>query len=154
MPHVFFMVGPTGCGKTTFRKKHFPQFPCVSPDDFIIGKWTPTKARLAWEYARKITRELMSENVSFVLDAQFVNDKTRNQWRRWVEKKGYGATGVIFNTSWKQIQKNQRQRGDRCLYGKIPRNVQLNAYRTFRAALEKDPNLGFSVVITIPSRIK
>lgn len=145
MRQVIFMVGPTGCGKTTFRKKHLPHLPCVSPDDFIVGKWTPDKASLAWKYSKKVVTQLLQEKVQFVLDAQFVDSKTRNDWRRWIEThKGYRAVGLIFNTQWKQIRKNQSKRGDRGLYGKVPLAVQVSAYRRFRADIEQDPTLGFT----------
>lgn len=145
MRQVIFMVGPTGCGKTTFRKKNLPHLPCVSPDDFIVGRWTSTKAGLAWGYAKKVVAQLLLEKVSFVLDAQFVDDKTRNDWRRRIELcAGYRAVGIIFNTPWRQIRKNQSKRGDRGLYGKVPLAVQVSAYRRFRADIEQDPTLGFA----------
>lgn len=145
MRQVIFMIGPTGCGKTTFRKKNLSHLPCVSPDDFIVGKWTHTKASLAWGYAKKVAVQLLKEKTSFVLDAQFVDGKTRNEWRRWIEThRGYKAVGVIFNTPWNQIQKNQSKRGNRGLYGKIPLAVQTAAYRRFVSSLKKDPTLGFA----------
>jgi predicted kinase len=126
------LVGPTGCGKTTFRTSRLSSLSCVNPDSYIVGPWTGEKAGLAWEFAAVISDVLFKEGKSFVFDAQFVNEWTRRQWQVVARSHGYKPVGFIFDTPWEQIQVNQKQRGARGTYGEIPIPKQEAFYKSFR----------------------
>lgn len=127
------MVGPTGCGKTTFREKNLPALACVCPDSFIIGPWTPEKVKLAWGYAETMAEILFKEGKSFIFDAQFVNENARRRWQETARSKGFTPVGFIFDTPWEQIQENQKNRGSRGTYGAVPMTVQETAFKAFEA---------------------
>ncbi len=137
---MHILIGPTGCGKTTYRKANskLAGLPCVSPDDFIVGKWTPAKAQLAWSFAEKMAKELMGENTEFVVDAQFINGDTRRRWRNMARHFDYDVTATVFKTPWKQLLKNHKQRGNRGNYGSIPFVVIRNAHNSFQRLIEDE----------------
>lgn len=131
------MVGPTGSGKTTYRKWALGLAPCISPDDFIVGKWTPAKASSSWAHARNTFIEMLKtqEAPEIIVDAQFVSGDTRREWVGIARGFGYFTEGKLFDTSFRQIQENQRKRGNRGGYGTIPYEVLLKSYRSFRDQL-------------------
>ncbi len=129
---MILLMGPTGCGKTTYRKKHYRDLPCISPDDFIRGQWTPKKASLCWALARGLAVELLQEGQSFVMDAQFTEEALREEWCRLAHGFEFDVVAVVMHTPWRQLQKNQKKRGSRGLYGTIPYAVLLRNYQTFR----------------------
>lgn len=137
------LVGPTGCGKTTFRKNYLSNVPCISPDDFIVGKWSVQKARLAWQYAENVARMFFANNESFVVDAQFVTSSSRNEWVKFARNFGYKVHAVCFNTPWRQLLKNHKDRGARGIglaaYGKIPLPIIRNFYNKFKISM-RDPS--------------
>lgn len=139
--NLIMMAGPTGSGKTTFRKKYLNDLPCVSPDDFIVGKWTQAKARLAWQYAEKVAHLFFSNREQFVVDAQFVTTRSRNEWVKFARNFNYKVHVVCFNTPWRQLLKNHKARGIRgtglAAYGKIPLPVIRDFYNKFKA---QDPS--------------
>ena len=137
-PTMIMLIGPTGCGKSTFRKNNLAKLPCVSPDDFVIGKRTNVKVSYAWQHARNMAIELMKERHSFVADAQFIDTAVRNEWKSLARGFGFDSVGVAFNTTWEQLQKNQQARGARGLYGKVPVSVQKSAYQRMKAQLDHD----------------
>jgi len=138
------MAGPTGCGKTTFRKKYLSHLPCISPDDFIVGKWTQPKARLAWSYAERLAGILFAERNPFVVDAQFVNPRARNDWVKLARSFGYKIHIVCFNTPWQQLLKNHKIRGERGIglaaYGRIPLPVIRQYYNKFKLSMQGPSN--------------
>jgi predicted kinase len=140
MKSLIMMVGPTGCGKTMFRKKYFDDVPCISPDDFILGKWTPIKARYAWSYASQVGHILLAEGSPIVLDAQFINPSTRNEWVKMSRAYGYKTFAICFNTPWRQLLKNHRNRGDRGLYGKVPFDVIRASHAKFKRSMAGPSN--------------
>lgn len=150
---VVFMVGPTGSGKTTYRRRRFGLEPCISPDDFIVGKWTPGKTASAWAHARNTFIEILKANELRVIlvDAQFVNADTRMEWVGIARGFGYETRALIFDTSFRQIQANQRKRGNRGGYGTLPYAVVLKQYRSFRDQL-RDGSIkrDFHSVVTVP----
>jgi predicted kinase len=130
---------------------YMQDIPCISPDDFIVGQWTGKKAGLAWEYASSVAAELFKEGVHFVVDAQFVNSDTREEWQIKAKDNGYECVAVIFDTPWEQIQKNQAERGKRGLYGEIPLVVQETAFAGFRRQVADNSILnGFVDYMIIP----
>jgi predicted kinase len=132
---MVMLVGPTGCGKSTFRKKHLAHLPCVSPDDFVVGKWTAKKATHAWQHARNQAIELMAEQQSFVADAQFLDPAVRAEWLAIASGFKFRAHAFCFNTAWKQLRQNQKARGARGLYGTIPIDVQRRSYQLMKTQL-------------------
>lgn len=137
MSTMVMLVGPTGCGKSTFRKQHLAGLPCVSPDDFIVGKWTAKKATHAWQHARNMAIELMVEKKSFVVDAQFLDPAVRAEWQALAHGFGFETCAFVFSTSWTQLRKNQQSRGARGDYGLIPHKVQLRSYQLMKQQLAK-----------------
>lgn len=135
MKFMVMLVGPTGCGKSTFRKRRLSHLPCVSPDDFIVGRWSPKKAVHAWRHARNMAVELMGEQQSFVADAQFIDPAVRAEWLALARAFGFLTRGYAFNTPWKQLRENQQARGARGFYGTIPYKVQLRNYQLFKRQL-------------------
>ena len=131
MPVMTLMVGPTGCGKTTWRRKHLNGTPCVSPDDLILGKFTPRKCSHAWAHARQQALEMLSEEESFAVDAQFIDRKARRDWVNMARGYGYTVRLVVFLTPWRQLLKNHKRRGTRGGYGKVPYSVILRNYQEF-----------------------
>jgi predicted kinase len=126
------LIGPSGSGKSTYRKKFLSDLPCISPDDFIRGKWTPKKCSLAWEFSQALALQLFSEGTSFCVDAQFLDPEVRRFWVSLAKGFGYRTHGVVFDTPLRQLFKNQKARGDRGGYGLIPREVVLQGHRSFR----------------------
>lgn len=151
MSTMVMLIGPTGCGKSTFRKKYLSHLPCVSPDDFIVGKWSPKKAAHAWQHARNMAIELLVEDQSFVADAQFLDPKVRAEWTRIARGFSFKCRAFMFDTSWKQLRKNQKDRGERGLYGEIPFAVQRQSFQLMKALLrgrnlESDKKAGLTVI--------
>jgi len=134
---MVMLVGPTGCGKSTFRKKHLAGLPCVSPDDFIVGAWTAKKAAHAWQHARNMAIELLAEKKSFVADAQFLDPAVRAEWRSLANGFDFRVRAFAFDTPWKQLRENQQARGARGFYGLIPHKVQLRSYQLMKHQLAK-----------------
>ena len=137
-PTMVMLIGPTGCGKSTFRKNNLAKLPCVSPDDFVVGRWSPKKAAHAWQHARNMAIELLSERQTFVADAQFLDPSLRHEWQALARGFGFDRVGVAFNTSWRQLRRNQKARGARGLYGEIPLEVQKDAYQKMKDQLDTD----------------
>lgn len=131
------LIGPTGCGKSTFRRKHLSGLPCVSPDDFIVGKWTAKKAVHAWQHARNLAIEMMVEKQSFVADAQFLDPAVRAEWKALASGFDFRVRAFAFDTPWKQLRENQQARGARGFYGTIPVKVQRRSYQLMRQQLAK-----------------
>ena len=129
MSTMVMLIGPTGCGKSTFRKKHLAGLPCVSPDDFIVGKWSPNKAAHAWQHARNMAIELLGERQPFVADAQFLERAVRAEWLRLAKGFGFKSRAFVFNISWKQLRENQQARGARDFYGEVPTDVQIRSFQ-------------------------
>lgn len=119
------LIGPSGSGKSTYRKHFLEALPCISPDDFIRGKWTPKKCSLAWDFSQNLAIQLFLEGTSFCVDAQFLDPEVRRFWLSLAGGFGYRTHGVVFDTPLKQLFKNQKARGDRGGYGVIPREVVL-----------------------------
>jgi predicted kinase len=142
MSTMVMLIGPTGCGKSTFRKKHLAGLPCVSPDDFVVGKWSAKKAAHAWQHARNMAIELLLEKQSFVVDAQFLDPAVRAEWQHLALGFGFETRGVVFDTSWTQLRQNQKARGARGHYGLIPYKVQLRSYQLMRQQLAKLKAIG------------
>jgi predicted kinase len=148
---LIILVGPTGCGKSTYRFKYLKDIPCVSPDDFIVGRWSGSKVGLAWEYAAKVADDLFKGGVQFVMDAQFVNPATRAEWQKKAKDHGYECAAIIFDTPWKQIQENQARRGKRGLYGEIPLSVQEEKFKQFTSQMaDKSILAGFDDYMIVP----
>ena len=149
MSTMVMLVGPTGCGKSTFRQKHLAGLPCVSPDDFIVGQWTAKKAAHAWQCARNMAIELLIEKQSFVVDAQFLDPAVRAEWMSLAIGFGYKTHVFVFDTTWTQLRKNQQSRGARGHYGLIPHKVQRRSYQLMKqqlAALKADHDGGMRVM--------
>lgn len=132
MSTMVMLIGPTGCGKSTFRRKHLVHLPCVSPDDFIVGKWTSKKAQHAWQHARNMAIELMVERQDFVADAQFIDPAVRAEWIQIANGFQFKTRAFAFDTPWKQLRLNQQARGARGFYGLIPYKVQLRSYQLMK----------------------
>jgi predicted kinase len=148
---LILLVGPTGCGKSTYRYTYMKDIPCISPDDFIVGQWTGKKAGLAWEHASNVAVELFKEGVHFAVDAQFVNPTTRAEWQKKAQDNGYECVAVIFDTPWAQLQQNQVTRGKRGLYGEIPLSVQEAAFENFSRQVSDNSILsGFVDYMVVP----
>lgn len=130
------MVGPTGCGKTTFREKNMASLACVCPDSFIIGPWSPQKVSMAWDYAEAMSNILFKEGTSFLFDAQFVKENTRRHWQEKSRRNGFSPGAFIFDTPWDQIQKNQAARGTRGAYGMVPTHIQETNFNSFKTQKE------------------
>jgi predicted kinase len=130
------LVGPTGCGKTTFREQNLSALACVCPDSFIIGPWTPKKVSMAWDYAEGMSNILFQEGTSFLFDAQFVKESTRRYWQEKARRNGFAPGAFIFDTPWEQIQQNQAARGTRGTYGMVPLCVQETNFSSFRTQKE------------------
>jgi predicted kinase len=127
----YMLIGPTGCGKTTYRKQHLADIPCVSPDDFIVGRWTSEKAKLAWMHAENMAAQLMQEGEDLVVDAQFINQSTRNAWMTHARSFKYEIYGICFKTPYDQLLKNHETRGSRGNYGCVPLKVIGHSSRSF-----------------------
>lgn len=138
MSTMVMLIGPTGCGKSTFRKKHLAGLPCVSPDDFVVGKWSAKKAAHAWQHARNMAIELLMEKQSFVVDAQFLDYNVRSEWLALAKGFGFVPRAFCFDTSWKQLRKNQQARGARGLYGTIPIDVQRQNFKLMKELLARN----------------
>lgn len=132
---MVLLVGPTGSGKSTFRKEHLSDWPCISPDAFIVGRWTPVKCGSAWTHAHETALEMLKDGDSFCVDAQFVDPATRKQWITLAKGFGFRTVGLIFITPWRQLLKNQAARGSRGHYGTIPFKVQRARYQEFKKQL-------------------
>ena len=149
-PTMILLVGPIGCGKSTFRKKYLGQFPCISPDDFIIGRWSPDKVFLAWNYAEKVANLILRSGQSFVVDAQFVSSSVRNQWVKMARLHQFGVVALCFRTPWVQIVANHNKRGERGGYGKIPIDVVQASHDKFLKSISGPSNwFLFDKVMTI-----
>jgi predicted kinase len=149
-PIMILLVGPTGCGKSTFRKKYLAQFPCISPDDFIIGRWDSNKAFLAWSHAEKMADLLCRERKSFLVDAQFITPDSRNKWTKIARGHGLGIVAICFKTPWDQILANHKKRGNRNGYGKIPLDVIRTSHEKFTKSMSGPSNwFLFDAVMTI-----
>lgn len=147
---MILLVGPTGCGKSTFRKKHLAKFPCISPDDFIVGRWNPDKASAAWFYAEKMARFMFDEEQSFVVDAQFITPDSRNKWVKMARARGFKIMAVRFDTPWTQILTNHKKRGDRGGYGRIPVDVIQTSHEKFTRSMSGPSNwFLFDKVMTV-----
>lgn len=152
MNRMIMLIGPTGSGKTHFRQQHLAKYPCVSPDDFIIGKFSARKRVHAWAHARQMAVEMLIAGEEFVVDSQFIDPALRAEWAHLAKGWGYSVVGLIFITPWRQLVKNQKARGARGHYGPIPFAVQREAYQTFKAQLDLKPGVhpplswGLSVV--------
>lgn len=129
---MYMLIGPTGSGKTTYRQANLSKIPCVSPDDFIVGKWTPEKAREAWSYAYTVANRLFVEGTDFVVDAQFVNAGTRGDWVKKAKLFNFIVNAIVIDTPLEQILANHKARGDRGGYGEIPIYVVQQAYKSFK----------------------
>ena len=144
MSQMIMLVGPTGCGKTTYRKKHLYGIPCVSPDDFVVGKWTPNKCGLAWRHAEDMTRALLRGKEPFVVDAQFLDRGPRRSWLRLAQKAGFTVHAVVFQIGWRNLLCNHKIRGNRAGYGVVPFRVIQAAYKQHKGlSLDND---GFDTV--------
>ncbi len=128
---MHLMVGPTGCGKSTYRKRHLSKLPCVSPDDFIIGKFTHRKRFHAWAHAQLMAIDLLEGGESFVMDSQFIDPAVRREWFALASGFGYTVRSYVFLTPWQQILRNHKKRGDRGGYGRIPYATILEFYQAF-----------------------
>ena len=137
---MVMLIGPTGCGKTTFRKKYLTTLACISPDDFISGGWTSDKRALAWGHAGRMAELFFRDEESFVVDAQFVTADLRNEWVKKAKRHDYKVVAVCLLTSWSQILKNHEKRGDRGGYGIIPREVIKESYWTYQKAMTGTSN--------------
>lgn len=129
-------IAPTGSGKTTYRLIKFANVVCISPDDLIVGKWSPQKARDAWEQAEQKAAALFTNGQDFVVDAQFVNASVRSKWIRNAKQHGYIVNAVVFDTPLEQILENHKVRGDRGGYGEVPITAINDFYNKFRVFLE------------------
>lgn len=138
-PVMIMLVGPTGCGKTTFRKKHLTTYACISPDDFICGGWTSDKGEMAWAYANKVAELFLSEGESFIVDAQFVSADIRKNWVNRARGFDYKVVAVCLSTTWRQILKNHKKRGDRGGYGIVPSQVIKESYSKFETDMANPP---------------
>lgn len=138
MSTMVMVMGPTGCGKSTFRKKHLFDYPCVSPDDFIVGKWTHKKTVHAWQHARNMAIEMLIDGTSFVVDAQFIDPAVRAEWTALARGFKFRVRAFAFDTPWKQLRKNQQARGARGFYGVIPFKVQQRSYQLFKQQLKAE----------------
>jgi predicted kinase len=133
---LYMLIGPTGSGKSTYRKKYLSHLACVSPDDYVAGRWTFGKANLAWKHASQMALELFTSKEPFVVDAQFVDGKTRRRWARMAKSQGYEVEAIVFDTPWNQLLKNQKKRGSRGVYGRIPFMVVRSAHRRFKELMK------------------
>lgn len=149
-PTMVLLVGPTGCGKSTFRRKYLSQLPCISPDDFIVGRWDPNKAFMAWSYAERMAVILCSEGKSFLVDAQFISPDSRNKWTKIARAHGFGVMAICFKTPWNQILANHKKRGDRNGYGKVPLDVIRISHEKFTKSMSGPSNwFLFDKVMTV-----
>lgn len=149
-PTMILLVGPTGCGKSTFRKKYLSHIPCISPDDFIVGRWSPQKTYAAWLYAAKVAESFLRENDSFLVDAQFVNPTIRNEWVKKARAHKFQVFAICFRTPWTQIVKNHEKRGDRGGYGTIPADVIRSMFEKFERSISGPSNwFLFDKVMTV-----
>jgi protein phosphatase len=139
-PTMILLVGPTGCGKSTFRKKYLAQFPCISPDDFIVGRWDPNKTFAAWCYAERVAKIFFGYNQSFIVDAQFVSPDARNKWVKMARSFGFETVAIRFVTPWNQLMVNHKKRGDRGGYGRIPPEAISASYEKFTQAMAGTSN--------------
>jgi len=139
-PTMILLVGPTGCGKSTFRKKHLSQFPCISPDDFIVGRWDSNKAFAAWSYAERVAKIFFGYSQSFIVDAQFISPDSRNKWVKMARSAGFQTVAVRFVTPWKQLMANHKKRGDRGGYGRVPLDVISASYEKFTLSMAGPSN--------------
>lgn len=157
MKRFVMLVGVTGSGKSTWRKKHLADLPCISPDDFIRGRWTPRKCAAAWSFARDLAIEMFKEGESFVVDAQFVDPDVRREWLALARGFGFMQEGVVFDTSLAQIFRNQKARGTRGGYGLIPRDVVLESFKRLKdqmASGEFCNRFSATAWITVPWRVR
>lgn len=136
MPKMIMLVGVTGCGKTTYRKNHYPNVPCISPDDFIIGRYTPRKQSLAWGHAWWTAHEFYKAGEDFLIDAQFVDPDLRSTWVKEAKAWGFTVEAVVLDTPWNQLLKNHKKRGDRGGYGEVPMDVIRRNFQTFRRTMD------------------
>lgn len=149
-PTMVLLVGPTGCGKSTFRKKYLDQFPCISPDDFVVGRWDSYKAFLAWSHAEKMAELMLRSGQSFLVDAQFITPDSRNKWTKMARAYNFSVVAICFKTPWNQLLTNHKKRGNRGGYGKIPLDVILTSYEKFTKSMSGPSNwFLFDKVMTV-----
>lgn len=134
---MVMLIGPTGSGKSTLRRDHLAHLPCVCPDDFIVGKFSPRKRVHAWANARQQAIEMLVTGESFVVDSQFVDPDLRREWACLAKGFGFSVHAVIMVTPWTQLRKNQKARGARGFYGEIPYAVQREMFTSFKKQFRK-----------------
>lgn len=161
MPTLFVLVGPPGCGKTTWRTEHRELTPSldsfvISQDD-LIDAWAGTQGMTyseAFSIAplkdfERIVQEQFEEAVkarrNIILDRTNMTAKSR---RKFLSKlpRGYQTTAILFEVDRVVLDDRLHKRGQAT--GKwIPRNVVDSMIRSFQAPTLEE----FDCVVVVPA---
>ena len=146
MKLLCLMVGIPGSGKTTIRN-HLENVEIVCPDDLIgyseDDKWTPYKARYAWQQSDKKLLELLKkdEDSIIVFDATFVKPKKRRKYIR-LANLHYAKTCAIYCKIDLDIAIERNKL--RYKYRKVPLNVIKNMWEKLTPPSREE---GFDYVV-------
>lgn len=130
-------IGVAGSGKTTYVKKHYPQFQRISMDE--IRGWLsldpadPLQSQLAYRYCLPILRKALSNGKSAVWDATSLTPVSRKTVVDIAREFDARITMLLFDVPIDELlRRNSNRRG------KVPDEVILSQLRELEPPSENE----------------
>jgi predicted kinase len=157
MRFFILMVGLPASGKTTLRKRVFPDALVVCPDDGIgytkDRPWTPQAARKAWADADERLGEAMAEGGpdTVLLDATNVAPKRRRKYIRLAEKAGMSPVAIVCGTP---VDECLRRNASRDEFRRVPEEAIRRMESNFQMPQVEEGFLAVVLADGDPDRVR
>ncbi len=150
-------IGPQGAGKDYQISNHpfLSKLICLTPDDFVVGPWTPKKWKVVYKFLDKTFKILLRERDPFIINDIFTHPSSRRKYLKKAKRMGFQVIAVFLDVSLEACLEHNNKRGTRGYYGVVPDDIIAACYSeyvrytprdNYEEILEKE---GFDRIITV-----